>query len=173
MLLVQQEIPLDVTFQAMTTARGSGVTVILDPAPTRSPLPDGFLAACDFLTPNAHEAAGLCGFPVDGIEAAHRAAARIRRSGPRTVIVTLGLAGVWLEGENISELLPAPSVPVVATVGAGDAFNGGLAVGLATGLGLLEAVRLGVAVGASCVTKAGAQDAMPTLAEVRGLLRHL
>jgi ribokinase len=64
-------------------------------------------------------------------------------------------------------------VPIVATVGAVDAFNGGLAAGLATGLGLLEAARLGVAAGASCVTKAGAQDAMPTLAEVRGLLRHL
>jgi ribokinase len=171
-LLVQQEIRLGVSHKAMAAARESGVTVILDPAPMRSPLPDGFLAACDFLTPNAHEAAGLCGFPVDGIEAAHRAALEIRRAGPATVIVTLGQAGAWVEGENVSELVPAPSVRVVATVGAGDAFNGGLAAGLAVGLDLIEAVHLGVAAGALCVTRAGAQQAMPTFAEIERLLRH-
>ena len=171
-LLVQQEIPLDVTLRAMTGARKSGVTVILNPAPMRSPLPDKFFTACDFLTPNAHEAAELCGFPVDGIEAAHRAALQIRRTGPATVIVTLGQAGAWVEGENVSKLVPAPGVPVVATVGAGDAFNGGLAAGLAMGLDVLEAVQLGVAAGAVCVTRAGAQEAMPTFAEIEHLLRH-
>jgi len=171
-LLVQQEIPLDVTLKAMTGARKSGVTVILNPAPMRSSLPDGFLAACDFLTPNAHEAAELSGFPVDSVDAARRAALQIRRTGPATVIVTLGHLGAWVEGKNISELVPAPSVPVVATVGAGDAFNGGLAAGLAMGLDLLEAVHLGVAAGALCVTRAGAQKAMPTFAEIERLLRH-
>ena len=68
--------------------------------------------------------------------------------------------------------MPAPSVPVVATVGAGDAFNGGLAAGLAMGLDILEAVHLGVAAGALCVTRAGAQKAMPTFAEIERLLRH-
>jgi len=171
-LLVQQEIPLDITLKAMTGARKSGVTVILNPAPMRSPLPDGLLTACDFLTPNAHEAAELCGFPVDSVDAARRAALQIRRTGQATVIVTLGRAGAWVEGENISKLVPAPSVPVVATVGAGDAFNGGLAAGLAMGLDILEAVHLGVAAGALCVTRAGAQKAMPTFAEIERLLRH-
>jgi ribokinase len=171
-LLVQQEVPLGVSLGAMIVAREAGITVILDPSPTRSPLPDGFLAACDFLTPNAHEASELCGFPVDGVDAARRAACSIRRSGPATVIVTLGRAGAWVEGDNISGLVPAPTVPVVATVGAGDAFNGGLAAGLAIGLELLEAVRLGVATGALCVAKAGAQRAMPTFAEVESLLQH-
>lgn len=73
-LLVQQEIPLDVTFQAMTTARGSGVTVILDPAPTRSPLPDGFLAVCDFLTPKRTRRPGCAG---------SRSTASRRRTEPR------------------------------------------------------------------------------------------
>ena len=171
-LLVQQEIPLDITLKAMTGARKSGVTVILNPAPMRSPLPGGLLTACDFLTPNAHEAAELCGFPVDSVDAARRAALQIRRTGQATVIVTLGRAGAWVEGENISKLVPAPSVPVVATVGAGDAFNGGLAAGLAMGLDILEAVHLGVAAGALCVTRAGAQKAMPTFAEIERLLRH-
>ena len=171
-LLVQQEIPLDITLRAMTNARKTGVTIILNPAPMRSPLPDKFLTACDFLTLNAHEAAELSGFPVDSVDAARRGALQIRRTGPATVIVTLGQAGAWAEGESVSKLVPAPSVPVVATVGAGDAFNGGLAAGLAMGLDLLEAVDLGVAAGALCVTRAGAQKAMPTFAEIERLLRH-
>src|SRR3990170_5083180 len=130
-LLVQQEIPLDVTLQAMTGAHRVGVTVILDPAPTRSPLPDGFLSACHIVTPNEHEAADLCGFPVDGVNSARRAARRFRDAGAPTVVVTLGQAGAWVEGDCVSELVPAPSVRAVTTVGAGDAFNGGLAAGLA------------------------------------------
>ena len=165
-LLVQQEIPLAVTLQAMQEARKAGATVILDPAPTRSPLPEGFLSACDVVTPNEHEAADLCGFPIESADSARRAARQLRDEGAPAVIVTLGQAGAWVEGDNVSELVPAPGVRAVATVGAGDAFNGGLAAGLAMELGLMEAVRLGVAAVALCVTKEGAQEAMPTLAEV-------
>ncbi len=171
-LLVQQEIPLDPTLAAMKEARRLGATVILDPAPTRSPLPDGFLAACDIVTPNEHEAADLCGFAVDSVDSARRAALQIRDAGAPTVIVTLGEAGAWVEGNNVSELVAAPSVRTVATVGAGDAFNGGLAAGLAMGLDLMQAVRLGVAAGALCVTREGAQQAMPTYIEVERLLTH-
>ena len=171
-LLVQQEIPLDVTYEAMKGARGVGATVILDPAPTRSPLPDGFLSTCNIVTPNEHEAADLCGFPVHSVDSARRAALQIRDAGAPTVIVTLGQAGAWVEGDDVSELVSAPSVRAVATVGAGDAFNGGLAAGLAMDLDLIQAVRLGVVAGALCVTKEGAQEAMPTFAEVQGLLAH-
>lgn len=171
-LLVQHEIPLAVAFEAMKSARKAGATVILDPAPTRSPLPDGFLAACDIVTPNEHEAADLCGFTVDDADAARRAALHIRGAGAPTVIVTLGEAGAWVEGGKVSELVPAPSVRAVATVGAGDAFNGALAAGLAMDLGLIEAVRLGVAAGSLCATKEGAQQAMPAFAEVERLLAH-
>ncbi len=169
-LLVQQETPLDVTFEAMKAAGTAGATVILDPAPTRSPLPDGFLGACDIVTPNEHEAADLYGFVVDGAHAARRAALHIRDRGAPTVIVTLGEAGAWVEGNDVSELVPAPSVRAVATVGAGDAFNGGLAAGFAMRLDLIQAVRVGVVAGALCATKEGAQQAMPTFAEVQRLL---
>ena len=66
--------------------------------------------------------------------------------------------------------MPAFDVEVVDTVAAGDAFGGALAVALAEGLGLKEAVRYGAAAGALAVTKPGAQDAMPTRAEVDALI---
>ena len=84
--------------------------------------------------------------------------------------MTLGDRGAWVESEGISELLEPFEVDVVATVAAGDAFNGGLGTGIASGLNLLKSARLGMAAAALSVTKDGAQDAMPTMAEVNALV---
>ena len=168
-LLVQQEVPLGITVEAMRAARERGVTVILDPAPTRTAVPDGFMSACDIVTPNQHEAADLCGFGVRDAESAARAAVHIRAAGAPTVVVTLGEAGAWVESEGVSQAVPTPAVQAVATVGAGDAFNGCLAAALVMGRELAPAVRLSAVAGALCVTKEGAQEAMPTLAEVLAL----
>ncbi len=169
-LLVQQELPPRVVLEAMRAARAKGVRVILDPAPTRSDLPPGFHETCDILTPNEHEAADLCGFPVRDAASAQRAARHIRGQGVATVILTLGEAGAWVESDGISELVPAPTVRATATVGAGDALNGGVAAALVLGQDLVQAVRLGTAAGAFCATKEGAQTAMPTMAEIEVLL---
>ncbi len=168
-LLVQQEIPPSVVLEAMRTARVKGVRVVLDPAPTRPSLPAGFFEACDLLTPNQHEAADVCGFSIHDEVTARRAAGIIRDQGVATVILTLGDAGAWVEGDGISELVPAPKVRATATVGAGDAFNGALAAALVLEQSLIQAIRLGTAAGALCATREGAQDAMPTLAEIEAL----
>ena len=109
---------------------------------------------------------------IDVIDAtsAKTAAVKIRNFGIETVVVTLGDQGAWVESDGISELLDPFSVKVVATVAAGDAFNGGFGVGIASGLGLLDAARLGMASGALCVGKNGAQEAMATRAEAEALL---
>ena len=71
-----------------------------------------------------------------------------------------------------SELVPAyRGGPVVETTGAGDAFNGGFAVGLARGMAPLEAVRFGCAVAGISVTRPGTAPSMPTLAEVEAVFR--
>ena len=64
----------------------------------------------------------------------------------------------------------AYDVDVVDSVAAGDAFGGALAVGLAEGMALSDAVRFGMAAGAIAVTRPGAQDAMPSRAEVDALI---
>ena len=84
--------------------------------------------------------------------------------------MTLAELGAWVENEHISQIVPSFSVNPVATVGAGDAFNGGLAAALNLGSGILEAVRIGNATGALCVTRHGAQEAMPTREELEGFL---
>ena len=168
-LLCQQEVPLPVTKASIDAAAAAGVTVILDPAPVRD-VPDGFYDSVTILTPNQGEASSMAGVDVVDAASAKLAAAKIRNSGIGTVVITLGDQGAWIEGEGVSELLDPFKVDVVATVAAGDAFNGGMGVGLASGMDLLEAARLGMASGALCVSKAGAQDAMATRAEAEALL---
>jgi len=113
----------------------------------------------------------MAGVEIIDYVTAKAAASKIRDDiGIETVVITLGDQGAWIEGEGISELLNPFQVDVVATVAAGDAFNGGLGVGLASGMDLLEAARLGMASGALCVSKPGAQDAMATRQEAEALL---
>ena len=66
--------------------------------------------------------------------------------------------------------MPAFEVEVLDTTGAGDAFNGGLAVALAEGLALEEALRLANATAGLSVTRPGTAPSMPTRAEVNALL---
>jgi ribokinase len=168
-LLVQHEVPLAATATAMRLARDRGATVILDPTPTRDNA-DHLLELATIVTPNQHEARDLTGIEVIDLASAERAAKDLRGRGIDTAIVTLAEQGVWLESATVSIHVPAPRVNPVATVGAGDAFNGGLAAGIALGLDLIDSARLGSATGALCVTRPGAQEAMPSRAEVEALL---
>ncbi|MDP6666591.1 MAG: ribokinase [Dehalococcoidia bacterium] len=168
-LLCQQEIPLAATSASLAAASQAGVPIVLDPAPVRD-VPGGFYDRVNILTPNQGEASSMAAIDVVDINSARSAARKIRDSGTETVIVTLGETGAWVESDGISELLESFSVDVVATVAAGDAFNGGLGTGLASGMGLLESARLGMAAGAVCVSRDGAQAAMPTRAEAEVLL---
>lgn len=169
-LLLQQELPVEATIRAVELARRAGVPVILDPAPTREGLSSAHAGAA-ILTPNEHEAADLTGVAISDIDDARAAASALSTEG-RVAIVTLGEAGVWIEGGSVSQHLPAPRVEATATVAAGDAFAGGLAVGLAEGQRLLDAARLGVATAALSVTREGAQASMPARAEVDALLER-
>ena len=168
-LLCQQEIPLPATKAAINAAAKAGVVVILDPAPVRK-VPDGFYDSVTVLTPNQGEASAMAGIQVTDAVSARSAAVAIRNMGTETVIVTLGDQGAWVESDGVSELLDPFIVPVVASVAAGDAFNGGLGVGIASGMDLLEAASLGMASGAICVSRDGAQEAMGSKAEVSALM---
>ncbi|MQG37764.1 MAG: ribokinase [SAR202 cluster bacterium] len=168
-LLCQQEIPLEATRSAIDAASKAGVVVVLDPAPVRE-VPEGFYDSVTVLTPNQGEASAMSGIEVVDAVSARSAATVIRNMGIETVIVTLGDKGAWVESDGVSELLDPFLVPVVASVAAGDAFNGGLGVGIASGMDLLDAASLGMASGAICVSRDGAQEAMGSKTEVLALL---
>ncbi|MFC7546766.1 ribokinase [Plantactinospora sp. GCM10030261] len=156
-VLCQLEVPLSATAALVAGARSAGARSVCNAAPATALDPE-VLAALDVLVVNEPEARIVLGLdaptPVGAAEAA-------RRSGC-AVVVTLGGAGaVWATPDGASGHHPAPSVPVVDTVGAGDAFTGALTVLLATGADLDRAVAAGVTAGSAAVTRAGARTADP------------
>lgn len=164
-LLLQLETPMHAVVEAARRAKQHGVTVILDPAPAAC-LPDELFPLIDILTPNETEAAMLAGRPLENEKDIETAAGEWMERGVGGVVVKMGGRGViWREGPTGGKL-PAFSVRAVDTVAAGDAFNGALGAGLATGAGWAAALRQAVAAGALAVTRAGAQSAMPTRAEL-------
>ncbi len=160
-LLLQLESPLEAVTRAAEVARSHGVTVILNPAPAQ-PLPASLLALVDVLIPNETETALLTGQIINNQAEAEAAAVKLRQSGVGTVILTLGERGALLTSATETKLFPAFKITPVDTTAAGDAFVGGLAVALAEGKPLAEAVRWGNAAGALAATQLGAQPSLPT-----------
>ncbi len=160
-LLLQLEIPLPAVIKAARLAKNQGVKVILDPAPIPNLFPEELYQLVDVITPNRVETSQLVGFTVNDVETAKQAVEVIRSRGVGTVIVKLGSSGlVWGNGEKLV-FVPAFNVDTVDTVAAGDAFNGGLAVALAKGLPMEQAIIWGTAAGAIATTQPGAQSALP------------
>ena len=161
-VLGQFEIPQATTAAGFAAARRIGATTVLNPAPA-APVEATLLAVTDWLVPNEHEFELISGTPLgttpaDQEAAAHDIAERLGVS----LVVTLGEAGALVvpRGESAS-WIEAPRVEAVDTTGAGDAFLGAFAVGLALGRPVGAAVRLGCAAAADSVTRRGTQASYP------------
>lgn len=166
-LLLQLETPPETVAAAAARAQALGMTVVLDPAPAQA-LGAELLGSVGLLTPNESEARVLLGLTPGGVALGEAAevARRLLALGPRRVVLKLGAQGAWLADRDRSDHFPAPSVEAVDATAAGDCFNGALAVRLAEGAPLDEAVRFANRAAAISVTRAGAQASLPTRAEV-------
>jgi ribokinase len=163
-LLVQLEVPMETVRTAIELAHGSGVPVILNPAPAQEMDP-GLLKMVTLATPNEHEIR-----VVVGEQDQDAAISKMLDAGTRTVLVTIGKRGVlWASGTKRTRI-PAFPVQAVDTTAAGDAFNGGLACGLGRGEPIAEAIRYANAVAALAVTRMGAQPSLPTAEKVQEFL---
>lgn len=169
MALLQLEIPLPAVARAVTLAKRYGKKVLLNPAPSQT-LPDSLLAQVDLLTPNETEAQMLLGENAAGLGGVAATAEELLRRGVGCVIVTLGKEGVFVVGPGEQYHVPGRRVKPVDTTAAGDAFSGALAVRIAEGAEFREAVRFAICASALSVTRLGAQDSLPTRAEVDGAL---
>lgn len=168
--VAQLELSLATVTFALTMAHSLGVPTILNPAPGCK-LPHSIFPLCDYLTPNESEAEVLTGLRVASMADAERAADALLARGARNVIVTMGAQGALIKNVSLRAHVPAVDAgPVVDTTGAGDAFNGGLAVALSEGRPLVDAVRFACAVAGLSVTRPGTAPSMPRREEVDALL---
>ena len=150
------EIPLASVEAAARVAASRGWRFVLNPAPAPgSGLPAELVAAASVITPNETEVEVLGG--VDALLAA----------GAGAVVVTRGGEGTDLHLPSVGVVRVAPSrAEVVDTTGAGDAFTAALAVALANGRDLADAVRWASAAGAIATEGFGARGSLATAAQV-------
>lgn len=152
LVLCQLEVPVPVVEEAAGETRG---LFCLNAAPASS-VPTELLERADVVVVNETERDLL---------------AEELRAVSGLVVVTLGPAGAkaYRSARLVAEARP-PSVRSVDTVGAGDAFVGGLVTKLAEGTSISHALRWGCAAGAIAVTRRGAQPSMPESSEVDSMV---
>ena len=170
-VLLQLEIPMATVEAAARLGRAAGARVVLDAGPA-APLTEELLRDVHVIRVNSEEAEVLTGVRVEDAASARRAAKNLLRRGAGAACVATPGGNLLVTPEN--ELwLPHIAVRAVDATGAGDALSAALALALAQGQPLDEAVRLGHAAAALKTTKPGAQAGMPLRAEVLALLQQV
>ncbi len=123
---------------------------------------------CDTITGNERETLLLTGDTTLDDATATLQAAMIG-ANLRAVVVSRGSKGCRAFTATDVWDIPAFSVDVIDTTGAGDAFTAGLAYGLALRWPLPRAARFGNAIGGLAVRELGGQASLPTLDEAMSL----
>ncbi|HLK24224.1 MAG TPA: ribokinase [Caulobacteraceae bacterium] len=166
LVLAQLETPAAATLRAFELARACDAITVLNAAPAPERLDPALLAAVDILVVNEVEGRALSGHD----HAAAIGEALLGRVG-RAVVVTLGARGAMLfEHQRPPLALGSPSVDVVDTTGAGDAFTGAFAARLVETGDAAAALAWGVAAGALACTVRGAAASCAYAAAIAALV---
>lgn len=165
--LLQLESPMPTVAYAIRACFEKGMRVMLNPAPAQ-PVDPAVLACLYAITPNETEAELLTGIRVTDEITARQAARSLHDAGVPNVVITLGSRGAYVSTDAGAEtkLVATPPVTAVDTTAAGDCFNGALAVALAEGQSLFEAVAFACKAASISVTRMGAQASLPHRYEI-------
>lgn len=171
-LVLQMEIPAETVLEAARIAFEYGIYVILNPAPACI-LPETIYKYVTLMIPNATEAGQISGIRVSDRESAEIAAGRLMKNGARNVIITMGASGSIICGETGSVFIPSVKVNAADTTAAGDTYCGALSVALSEGKSLHDAALFATVASSIAVTRCGAQESIPTRAEVEEAMSYL
>lgn len=165
--LTQMETPDLTTMYALKKAKENNCLTILNPAPARKINKEDF-SLLDFFTPNETEAEFYINKKIHSEEDMKNAAKQFLNMGIKNIIITLGAKGVYFANKEENYFIEAFKLKeeVVDTTGAGDAFNGALAVALAKDYTYKDSVMFANKVGGISTTRLGAASSMPSLKEV-------
>lgn len=119
-------------------------------------------AQADWVLPGIEE-----GLQLTGAHTPEEVARFYRQQGSKLVVVKLGPAGAYFDGEDGQGFVPGyPVLQVVDTVGAGDGFAAGVVSAMLEGLNVIDAVRRGAWIGSRCVQVRGDTEGLPTRAQL-------
>ena len=165
--LTQMETPDEITIYALKKAKEHKCITILNPAPARKIDEDNF-KLIDFFTPNETEAEFYLNKNIKTDTDIKNAANEFLKKGIKNVIITLGEKGIYFANRDENFFLEAYKLKqaVIDTTGAGDAFNGAFAVGLANDLDTKDALTFANKVAGISTTRLGAAASMPFAKEL-------
>ena len=162
LLIAQFEVNIDSVEFFFEYAKKRGTYTILNPSPFKS-ISEYLLKSTDMIIANEIEAYKLGGITVDTPLKAKECGKKIIKSGPETVLITLGKMGVVVVTDEHAVHIPEYPVKVVDTQGAGDTFLGTFAAMLCNGKTLENAAQYANIVAALSVTKKGStQVSLPS-----------
>lgn len=163
LLIAQFEVNIDSIEFFFDYAKKRGAYTILNPSPVRS-ISKFLLESTDMIVANEIEAYELGGITVDTPQKAKECGKKIIKSGPETVLITLGKMGVVVVTDEHTVYIPGYPVKVIDTQGAGDVFLGTFAAMLCKGKSLENAAQYANVVAALSVTKKGStQVSLPSI----------
>lgn len=151
--LTQLENPIKVAGYGLKLAKELGLYTILNPAPANKEIEE-YLSFVDLVTPNETELELFGGKD------------KLFNAGVKKIVTTLGSKGYEIADKNGAKVYPCIKVKAIDTTAAGDTLCGGLAAGLAEGMSLEEACAFGSKAASIACTRKGAQQSIPTKAEV-------
>ena len=170
LVVLQSEIPINISLSAAKIAKNANKLIIWDPAPANE-LPDEAYKYIDYLIPNQTEAQTLSGLDdVLNEKQALEASKIFLDKGVKNVIITMAEQGAFGYNGKESYFIDIPNdIKVIDSVAAGDAFSGGLSLGISEELEFKKLIIYGVLSGSIAVQKPGATDSMPTIKEFNSL----
>ncbi|MGC5246133.1 ribokinase [Gordonia sp. DT219] len=150
-VVTQLESPIAVTRATAQWCRAHDTRLVLNPSPI-APLDDSILAVADPLVVNEVEAAYYGGGSDDPAAGTPDSSAADLGTRCRSVVVTLGGAGVLVSDDASVTRIDVRRVHATDTTGAGDVFAGTLAAHLATGVDLRAAAQYAATAATDFVT---------------------
>ena len=144
---------MNVTQEVFSVEKNNGIITILNPAPAKIPSNE-LLELTDWFVPNEVEFSTITGTDAYNDDNLLSYANTISSN----LIVTLGESGAALVTENSVVKISAPNVSAIDTTGAGDAFVGAFAFGIASGQSPEESISLGIQKASDSVTRTGTQS---------------
>ncbi|MDD4876811.1 MAG: 1-phosphofructokinase [Dehalococcoidales bacterium] len=148
-------VPDDIYYNIADESRKYGIRTVLDSEGVW--LEEGIKAKPYLIKPNVYEAEELLKRDIPNKKAVIKAALDLVEMGTQIAIISRGKDGIIAASrEEIIEAIP-PMVKVRSALGAGDCTIAGLAIKLANNEPLIEACRLGVAMGTAAVLTPGTE----------------
>ncbi len=165
-VLLQLEIPLELDFSIIKNYGKKDKIIILDPAPFTT-IPDDIFPYISIITPNRVEMGQLTGIKIKNKNDSLKASSILLGKGVENVVNKIDDYGVSIMNKDSHTFIESLKVKAIDTVGAGDAFNAGLAYSLSKDNDLISSVKMANLIGAISVTKKGAQNSLPTRKEIK------